>query len=125
MEINTAKPGSFCWFELATSDQEAAKRFYGGLFGWTANDVPMGPHGYYTTFNLRGRKVGAAYTLMPDQTQQGVPPHWGTYVDVANVDQSLEKAKTLGGSALCAPMDVAEHGRMAVLRDPTSAVISL
>jgi predicted enzyme related to lactoylglutathione lyase len=37
MEINTAKPGNFCWFELATSDQAAAKKFYGGLFGW------MGP----------------------------------------------------------------------------------
>lgn len=125
MEINGAKPGSFCWFELATSDQEAAKKFYGGLFGWTANDVPMGPHGYYTTFQLRGRNVGAAYTLMPDQAQQGVPPHWGTYVAVTNVDEAIERAKTLGAALLAGPMDVAEHGRMVVLRDPTGAVISL
>src|SRR5439155_26948397 len=84
MDINNAKPGSFCWFELATSDQAAAKRFYGGLFGWTATDVPMGAHGFYTTFQLRGRKVGAAYTLMADHAQQGVPPHWGTYVAVTS-----------------------------------------
>lgn len=125
MEIDKAKPGDFCWFELATSDQAAAKTFYSGLFGWTAIDAPMGPDAIYTTFQLRGRKVGAAYTLMPDQVQQGVPPHWGTVVAVANVDEALAKAKTLGGSALCEPMDVAEHGRMAVLRDPTGAVISL
>jgi predicted enzyme related to lactoylglutathione lyase len=125
MEINNAKPGNFCWFELATSDQEAAKKFYGGLFDWTAHDSPMGPGSYYTIFQLGGRRVGAAYTLMPDQTEQGVPPHWGTYVAVVNVDEMTVKAKTLGATVLAEPMDVAEHGRMAVLRDPTGAAISL
>ena len=125
MEVNTAKPGNFCWFELATSDQAAAKTFYSGLFGWTANDVPMGPDAFYTMFHLRGRNVGAAYALMPDQAAQGIPPHWGSYVAVANVEEALAKAKSLGGNVLCDPMDVAEHGRMAVLSDPTGAVISL
>jgi predicted enzyme related to lactoylglutathione lyase len=125
MQINSAKPGSFCWFELATSDQAAAKKFYADLFGWTANDFPMGPHGYYTMFQLAGRNVGAAYTLMPEQAQHGVPPHWGTYVAVASVDEAIAKAKTLGGTVVAGPMDVFEHGRMAVLRDPTGAVISV
>jgi predicted enzyme related to lactoylglutathione lyase len=123
MEINHAKAGDFCWFELATSDQAAAKKFYAGLFGWTANDNPMGPDSFYTMVQLRGRNVGAAYTL--DQAEQGVPPHWGTYVAVANVDQTIVKAKALGGAVLAGPFDVAEHGRMAVLRDPTGAVISV
>lgn len=123
MEINTAKPGNFCWFELATSDQAAAKKFYGDLFGWTANDAPMGPDVFYTMFQLRGRNVAAAYKL--DQTQQGVPPHWGTYVAVTSADETSAKAKTLGGAVIFDPMDVAEHGRMAVLRDPTGAVISV
>ncbi|MCE9530599.1 MAG: VOC family protein [Planctomycetes bacterium] len=125
MEINNAKLGNFCWFELATSDQRSAKTFYEGLFGWTASDFPMGPNSFYTTFQLRGRKVGAAYTMMPEQKQRGVPPHWSTYVAVANVDESLAKAQTLGGSAHCGGMDVAEHWRMAVLSDPTGAAISL
>jgi predicted enzyme related to lactoylglutathione lyase len=85
----------------------------------------MGPDNFYTMFQLRGRNVGAAYTLMPDQATQGVPPHWGTYVAVTNVDERIAKAKTLGGTVLAGPMDVAEHGRMAVLRDPTGATISL
>ena len=125
MEITKAKPGSFCWFELATSDQEAAKTFYGKLFGWTANDAPMGPDSFYTTFLHRGKKVGATYTLMPDQVEHDVPPHWGTYVAVANVDEANSKAKTLGATVLAGPMDVAEHGRMAILSDPTGAAISL
>lgn len=125
MEINNAKPGDFCWFELATSDQAAAKKFYGGLFGWTANDFPMGPDAFYTMFQLRGRNVGAAYALDADQAKQGVPPHWGTYVAVANVEETIAKAKTLGGTVIVGPLDVADHGRMAVLRDPTGAVISV
>lgn len=125
MEINQAKPGSFCWFELATSDQAAAKKFYGALFGWTAQDNPMGPDGVYTIFQLRGRNVGAACGLMPDQVKHGVPPHWGTYVAVANADAAAAKATTLGATVLAGPFDVAEHGRMAVLRDPTGAVISV
>src|SRR5438128_2614422 len=125
MEFNNAKPGSFCWSELATSDQAGAKKFYSGMFGWTANDVPMGPDAFYTMFQLRGKDVGAACTLMPDQVKQGVPPHWGTYVAVTNVDEAIAKAKSLGGTVLAGAMDVAEHGRMAVLRDPTEAVISL
>src|SRR5262245_41619546 len=125
MEINNAKPGNFCWFELATSDQPAAKKFYGGLFGWTANDAPMGPDAFYTTFQLRGKKVGAAYAQMPDEVRQGVPPHWATYVTVTNVDQAVAKAKSLGGTVMAGPMDVAEHGRMAVLHDPTGAAINL
>ena len=35
--------GSFCWIELGTTDQNAAKKFYGSLLGWTATDSPMGP----------------------------------------------------------------------------------
>ena len=125
MEITNAKPGNFCWYELATSDHAAAKQFYGSLFGWTATDSPMGPDGCYTMFLLHGKYVGAAYTLMPDQAKQGVPPHWGTYVAVANVDDATGKARSLGATILAGPMDVSEHGRMTVLKDPTGAVISL
>lgn len=125
MDIDRAKPGNFCWFELATSDQAAAKKFYGGLFGWTAHDAPIGPDSFYTTFQLRGKNVGAAHTIMPDQVQEGIPPHWGTYVAVTNAEEAGAKAKTLGGNVLCGAMDVAEHGRMVILSDPTGAVISL
>ena len=31
--------GSFCWADLGTTDQDAAKEFYGGLFGWQAHDT--------------------------------------------------------------------------------------
>ena len=58
--IDTCAPGSFCWFELGTTNQDAAKSFYRSLFGWEANDMPMGPGSVYTMFTLEGRNPAAA-----------------------------------------------------------------
>jgi predicted enzyme related to lactoylglutathione lyase len=115
----------FCWIELATSDQAGAKKFYTSLFGWNSDDSPMGPGQFYTMFRLNGKDVGGGYTLMPDQVAMHVPPNWLVYVAVENADAAVEKAKKLGGNVLAGPMDVMEHGRMAVISDPTGAVFAV
>ncbi len=115
--------GSFCWIELGTTDQNAAKRFYNGLFGWTAKDFPMGPGEVYTMFQLEGRDAAASYTLRPDI--KGVPPHWNLYVAVENADTVTARAIVAGAKLLAAPFDVYDFGRMAVIQDPTGAVLSI
>jgi len=117
--------GSFCWIELATSDQNAAKTFYGALFGWAPNDMPMGPDAYYTIFRLNGRDAAAGYTLRPEQVAQHVPPHWMLYILVENVDASASKVEGLSGKVIVAPFDVFDAGRMAVIQDPTGAYFCL
>src|SRR6185436_17432889 len=104
--VETHAPGSFCWIELATTDQSAAKQFYGSLFGWTPNDSPMGPNEYYTIFNLDGRKAGGCYSLMADQKAMGIPPHWLLYVAVTSADETAAKVVPAGGKILKAPFDV-------------------
>ena len=116
------KPGTFCWVELATSDNEAAKTFYTKLFGWTFVDHPMGPDMVYTMLQLNGKDVGALYKLMPDQVSMGVPPNWLSYVSVTSADESTEKAKAAGATVLKEPFDVMTVGRMSVIQDPTGAV---
>jgi uncharacterized protein len=123
-QIDHHEPGSFCWFELGTTDQDAAKTFYGSLFGWTFEDFPMGETGVYTTFSLDGRNVGASFKLDPEY-HKGVPPNWGLYISVENADAAAERAIQLGGKPLMPAFDVAEHGRMAVLADPTGAAFSI
>jgi hypothetical protein len=118
-------PGDFCWIELATTDQAAAKKFYAELFGWTINDLPMGPNDFYTTFKMDGREVGAAYTLRAEQRSQGVPAHWNLYVAVESADSAAARAIELGAKVLAPPFDVFDIGRMAVLQDPTGAVFSI
>lgn len=123
--VENHKPGAFCWFELATSDQTGAKNFYMSLFGWTVDDSPMGPDDYYSMFRLEGREVAAAYTMRAEQRQKGVPPHWMIYVATDSADNTAQQASELGGK-ICAPaFDVAEYGRMSVLADPTHAVFSI
>ena len=118
-------PGSFSWIELGTTDQSAAKSFYGKLFGWDFNDVPMGPDSVYTMFKLKGLDVAATYTLRDDQAAHGVRPHWMIYVATASADETAKKATDLGGTVIMPPFDVFDAGRMGVLRDPTGAVVSV
>lgn len=114
-------PGDFCWIELATTDQTAAKEFYRELFAWSFTEFPMGPNEFYTIFKVDGRDVGAAYTLPAEQQKQRIPAHWDLYVAVENADGAVSSAVGLGAKALAAPFDVSDLGRMAVLEDPTGA----
>ena len=119
--IDHYKPGSFCWVELGTTDQNAAKKFYGSLFGWEAVDMPMGPSGVYTFFKLHGRDAGAGYTLMKEMLDRHVPPHWMLYIAVESADATAESIKRAGGTVQKGPFDVFDVGRMAVCHDPTGA----
>ena len=114
-------PGSFNWLELATTDQNGAKNFYGALFGWQPQDFPMGD-GSYTIFVLDGQPAAACMTLPPEM---GSAPFWGIYIAVDNADAFAARATELGGTVLRAAFDVSDFGRMAVIQDPTGAVFSI
>ncbi len=126
-QITRHEPGSFSWAELATSDPEGAKAFYGSLFGWTALDNAMGPgpDDVYTRLQLDGQDVAALYRMMPEQATQGVPPNWLCYVSVATVSETAKKAKELGGTVLAEPFDVMTYGRMAMFQDPGGATFAV
>jgi len=119
-KIDKHAPGGFCWIELATTDQNAAKQFYGPLFGWSVMDLPMGPNAFYTMFQIDGADAAAGYTMT--EREQGIPPHWNLYIAVDDVDDTAARAGELGGTVLAAPFDVMDAGRMAVIQDPTGAV---
>jgi len=124
-ETPDPKPGSFCWIELGTTDNDAAKNFYTQLFDWEYQDHPMGPDGVYTMLLLDGKDVGGLYKLTADMLSAGVPPHWMSYVATENADETTEKAKAAGATVMNGPFDVSTLGRMAVIKDPTGAVFSI
>lgn len=123
--IEKHAPGAFCWIELATTNQTAAKDFYAKIFGWSSHDFPTGPNEVYTIFQAEGRDAAAGCTLRADQLSHGVPPHWNLYVAVENAEASATRATQLGGTVLAPPFDVFDSGRMAVVQDPTGASICL
>jgi predicted enzyme related to lactoylglutathione lyase len=124
-EFSSHVPGTFSWVELATTDAKAGIAFYRALFGWDLNEQPIGPGEVYSMFLLRGKEVGAAYTMRPEERQSGAPPHWNLYVTVASVDDTVKQAEGLGAKVFAPPFDVMGAGRMAILQDPTGAVFQV
>ena len=124
-DFDSLPPGTFCWPELSTTDQNAGVAFYRNLFGWNVNEQPMGPGEMYSMFEMRGRAVAAAYTMRPEERQHGAPPHWNSYVTVAKADDAAKRAQELGGKVLAPAFDVMDAGRMAILQDPTGAIFQV
>jgi predicted enzyme related to lactoylglutathione lyase len=115
-------PGTFCWAELTTSDQDAAKAFYGALLGWQADDRPVGDAGSFYSMQMIDDKPVAAIAAQPEQQREaGVPPLWNSYVSVDSADAVAERASELGATVHAPPFDVMSVGRMAVIQDPQGA----
>jgi uncharacterized protein len=114
--------GAFSWFELTTSDTNAARKFYGPLLGWQFQDMDMGT-GTYTVINVDGQGMGGLAGIPPNA--KGMPPTWGAYVTVDDVDAVIARVAGLGGRVLLAPVDIPTVGRFATIQDPQGATISL
>lgn len=124
-ERSSYAPGTFCWAELSTPDQEAAKTFYGALLGWGYNDVPIGEGAVYSIAQVDGLDVAAVSPQPPQQRDAGVPPFWSSYVAVQSADEVAQRAKDLGANLHAPPFDVMSAGRMAVIQDPQGAYFML
>ena len=117
--------GVFCWVDLATTDAEGAKAFYGGLFGWEALDLETDLGPIYTMFQIDGKNVAAVSAMNPDMQAQGVPPHWSSYVKHSDVDAVAARVTEAGGTVMMPPMDVMDSGRMLFAQDPSGAAFGV
>jgi uncharacterized protein len=114
-------PGTFSWTDLATTDQDAAKQFYGQLFGWTPVDYPIDENTTYSMMQIDGKDVAAISPQPEQQRQAGVPPLWNSYVTVESADAAADSAQKLGATVHAPAFDVMDVGRMAVIQDPQGA----
>lgn len=114
-------PGTFSWADLNTTDQDAAKTFYGALLGWELTDTPAGEGVVYSMAAIGGRWVGAISPQPQQQRDAGAPPAWNSYVTVEDVDAAATRAQELGATVHAPPFDVMQAGRMAVVQDPQGA----
>lgn len=121
-ERTSYEPGTPCWIDLGTPDQDAAAAFYGALFGWSVvEDDNAERTGGYRVATLRDKAIGGVMKLM----EEGQPPAWSSYICVADADETAAKAKEAGGTIVFEPMSVLDYGRMAFLSDPTGAMIGI
>ncbi|MEQ1547042.1 MAG: VOC family protein [Chakrabartia sp.] len=121
----TNKHGDFIWYELLTSDANAAGDFYGKVVGWTSTNSgqPGMDYRFFSsgdgTDNNDG--VGGYMAITPDMAAGGAKPAWVGYIGVDDVDASTKSIADAGGSVLMPAMDLDGVGRMAMVADPQGA----
>ncbi len=121
MDVYTT-PGAFSWSELMTTDPASAREFYGALFDWTFEEMPM-PDGTYNVIKLGGASVGGIMGTPPGSSR--MPPTWGCYVTVADADATARRCTELGGQVIVGPQDVPGVGRFAVILDRQGAALNI
>ena len=120
----TATAGRFVWYELMTTDREAAAAFYQDAIGWQARDSGM-PGVSYTLFSAGGADVAGLMALPAEARAAGARPGWNGYIAVADVDAETARIAAAGGAVHHRPEDIPGVGRFAVVADPGGAVFAL
>jgi uncharacterized protein len=116
--------GRFVWYELMTTDVEAAKAFYANVVGWGTQDASM-PGMAYTLFTAGGASVSGLMDLPEDARRLGFKPGWLGYVGVDDVDATVDRIKQLGGGLHVPPKEIPNMSRFSVALDPQMATIAL
>jgi predicted enzyme related to lactoylglutathione lyase len=113
--------GRFVWYDLMTSDSDAAKTFYTGVMGW-GTEVWENPGMSYTMWKAGETPIGGIMKR-PEQAG-GAPPQWLAYVAVPDVDATTSRAQELGGKVIVPPTDIPTVGRFSVIADPQGATMA-
>jgi predicted enzyme related to lactoylglutathione lyase/uncharacterized protein YbaA (DUF1428 family) len=116
----TDKPGDFIWYELLTSDADAAQKFYGEILGWSVS--PSGMDGMdYRIIHVGPNPIGGMMTITEDMASHGARPTWLGYLTVKNADETVAGIEQRGGKVLMGAMDLPNVGRIAMVADPQGA----
>ena len=111
---------AFVWYELATSDVDAALTFYGTVLGWTSKDFE-GPGPRYAIASAKDKGVAGIMQLPPGVSQ----PRWLGYLPTPDIEASIARFTASGGRVTVAPWDIPMVGRLVVLADPQGAALAL
>lgn len=121
--MTTSTVGEFCWNDLATPNLDAAKAFYSKLLGWEFTDTSM-EYMTYSMININNGKAFGGMWQIPTDKQNDMPPHWMSYILVEDLDATLQQAETLGATIKMPAMQAGDHGRFAIIADPTNAYVA-
>jgi predicted enzyme related to lactoylglutathione lyase len=113
--------GKFVWFEHVSKHADKAKAFYGELFNWSVQDVPLPGFTYSMIATTGGKTVGGYSPPDDDKT----PPHWLSHLLVDNAEQAVARVTKAGGKALGPAIKVGDMGIMAKVADPLGGVLCL
>ena len=116
--------GDFVWYELMTTDADAAQDFYTGLIGW--NWADSGQDGVdYRIFSAGSEQIGGMLALNEEMTAGGAQPAWLGYVQTDDLSGALSKWKAAGGSVMIEGQEVPGVGPFAMVTDPQGVPLYL
>jgi predicted enzyme related to lactoylglutathione lyase len=114
----------FAWYELITTEAEAAKEFYSKVMGWGVLDASL-PDRAYTLF-AAGNDLVSGLMDWPEEGQRtGGKPAWIGYIGVDDVDATAGRIRDLGGTVHVPPTDVINVSRFSIFADPQTARLGL
>jgi hypothetical protein len=113
-------PGSWLWMEYVATDPDAAMTFYGDVIGYQHEQVDNQGNAVYHVLTLGKPRAGLFKSPF-----ERVRANWLPYVLVANPAAMAAKAESLGGAIIVAPRPDLRKGTLAIIADPTGAVMAL
>jgi predicted enzyme related to lactoylglutathione lyase len=124
VHLGKTDAGRFCWLDLAATDADSAKSFYGKLFGWTSHEQAANG-GSFTRLQLSNEDIGSVYQLRKALLDNGISSHWTPYIRVDNVKDAAQRAALLGGTIIVDPFVISGIARIALILDSVGAVVGL
>ena len=112
------KPG---WVDLSSTDAAGSREFYSKLFGWSVDIAEDPQYGGYGMFKVNGKEVGGVGSVQNPQQ----PTAWTVYILVDSADDAAQRATQAGGQVIAPPFDVGDQGRMAIIADPSGAMVGV
>jgi uncharacterized protein len=113
--------GQFSWYDLMTPDSAAAKKFYPSVTDWGTEEWDKAD---YTMWTAGGVPMGGINPITPEQTAQGIKPHWLAYITVDDVESAANKVRSLGGKVMHTET-IPDVGRFAIIQDPQGAMVAI
>ena len=124
--MSTAKSpiGSMGWFDLTVENADEVRDFYQAVVGWKPSELSMGDYAdYVMSTPAEGNPVAGVCHARGGNA--GLPAQWLMYVNVANIDASVEACESKGGTLISAIRLMPGQGKYCVIQDPAGAVMAL
>ena len=115
--------GKVGWLDLTVDDASSVRDFYQAVVGWTTTEVSMGDYADYSMKppHLDGDVAGICHKRGGNAD---IPTQWMPYFIVADIQDSLQAVKQLGGEAITAVKSYGDS-QFVIIKDPAGAVCAL
>ena len=116
--------GTIGWLDLTVDNAKEIRDFYQAVTGWTVGAVSMGDYDDYN-MQVPSTSTPVAGVCHKRGGNADLPSAWMVYVNVADLDESMQRCHDLGGKVISGPKGMGNMGRYCIIEDPAGAVMAL